>query len=633
MVFILSCKKKQGDNPEQNIQIAFLADVHLQDVYAHFSGDSFKGILNAGNNTYTTIRTMDAQLHSTRIFNENYFAFLAALNDIAKRKIKYVVLPGDFSDDGQPVHVKALKKILNDYADKYSIQFFITTGNHDPVKPYKSEGVKADYLGEGGRPQPVMSTKALYKTNNNKHEHSLVIVKEISQMGYDGITDFLQDFGFFPQKEYLYWETPFSSYNSHNYSYEQAFKEAGLEKRSYAINPVGNTVPDASYLVEPVKDLWLLAIDANVYVPKENNPNNNDPGNYNGAALGYKNVPLYKKHLIDWVEDVAKRAKKEGKILVAFSHYPMVEFHDNASTYLKKLFGKDRMQLERVPQDEIARIFADIGLKIHFAGHMHINDTGVKKTENGNTLVNVQVPTLAAYMPAYKLLTIKENALLEIETVPIDSVPDFKSFFPLYEKEYDFLKSVNKEMAWDTEILNSKTYHEFTNKHLKELVRLRFLKNDWPVNFRNFILNMNGENLLAFSISEKNFSYDDVLTTQFKDSLYTETNLEILKPLLLNNKLSTNDLREWTGFDLIFDFYRLKNADKLALNDIGEYRLQQYKLIARNLIDKHESDDQNSDGLNEDMYNFFKTFEAFTQGQPAVHFSVNLNTGEVKDMK
>ena len=63
---------------------------------------------------------------------KNYFAFLAALDDVAKRGVKYVVMPGDFSDDGQPLNVKGVKKILESYKEKYGLRFILTTGNHDP---------------------------------------------------------------------------------------------------------------------------------------------------------------------------------------------------------------------------------------------------------------------------------------------------------------------------------------------------------------------------------------------------------------------------------------------------------------------------------------------------------------------
>ena len=100
------------------VQVAFLSDVHLQDLFGTFSDNDYKGVLNPKTGKYVVLRTMASQLHSTRIFNENYFAFIAALEDIAKRNIKYVALPGDYTDDGQPIHVRGLEKILDQYRKK-----------------------------------------------------------------------------------------------------------------------------------------------------------------------------------------------------------------------------------------------------------------------------------------------------------------------------------------------------------------------------------------------------------------------------------------------------------------------------------------------------------------------------------
>ena len=151
-LFFSSCKEKEVE-AKGNVRIAFMSDVHLQDIYGTFSDTDYKGIKNPVTGKYNTIRTMKAQLHSTRLFNENYFAFLAALDDAVQRGIKIVALPGDFTDDGQPLNVRALRRILDTYSKKHNMTFLITTGNHDPVRPVEQDAGKKDFLGEGGRAQ------------------------------------------------------------------------------------------------------------------------------------------------------------------------------------------------------------------------------------------------------------------------------------------------------------------------------------------------------------------------------------------------------------------------------------------------------------------------------------------------
>src|SRR5690606_21546647 len=142
-------------------------------------------------------------------------------------------------------------------------------------------------------------------------------------------------------------------------------------------------------------------------------------------------VIKYRQYLIEWVAKVAKEAKRREKKLIAFSHYPMVDFNDGASEQINNLTIGEKLQIHRVPHEVVPRISADAGLNIHFGGRMLLNDTGVRTKEGGNTMVNIQVPSLAAYLPAYKILTIKKSNMVAHQPVVIDSVSHFDEFFDL----------------------------------------------------------------------------------------------------------------------------------------------------------------------------------------------------------
>ncbi|MBW1655165.1 metallophosphoesterase family protein [Flavobacterium quisquiliarum] len=596
LLSLYSCKSQQ--NTKKEVQIAFIADAHLQDIFAQFEDSNYRGIPNPVTGEYANIRTMNSQLHSTRIFNENYFAFLEALNDIVKKGIKHVVLPGDFSDDGQPVHVRGLRKILNEYSQKHGLSFYVTTGNHDVVRPFSQDAVKTDFLGKNGKEQIISSS--VNNFNKNKSELEPIITADIKNWGYKETINEMRDFGFFPKKTDLYWETPFSNYRYENYNFEEAQKESDLEKRTYLIKNTNLYLPDASYLVEPIKGIWLLAIDANAYVPNEKlSGKPNDPHDFSGANTGYNNVLIYKNHLLNWVKKVAEEAKQKGKILIAFSHYPMIDFNDDASPELKQLFGANKMQLQRVPDEEVAQQFADAGIQVHFGGHMHINDTGVRTSAKGNTLFNIQTPSLAAYMPAYKILTIHSNSDLEVETIVISKVNKFNSLFPFYEEEYAHLKEIDSKDIWQKEILNAKDYEEFTNWHLKELVRLRFLPEDFPADFLKSIVNLSG-----------------------KDLLLMNSNAVDIDSVLKSNSFTISDFESWNGFDMIFDFYRLKSADELAFSKIGKQRLKEYELICRQL---KKSDDPKLVLWAEIIY---KTMN----GEPSDHFKIDLKNNKIDNL-
>lgn len=144
------------------------------------------------------IRTMDAQLHSSSLFNENYFVFKEVLDNIAGRGIKLVALPGDYTDDGQPLNPEVLSKILKEYKENYGINFFITTGNHDPVRPQSVPGRKSDFLGRGGKEQPIFSEPGLF--NSNPGDNEVIVEAKLNMAGYKEILAMPGEHGFFPQQ-------------------------------------------------------------------------------------------------------------------------------------------------------------------------------------------------------------------------------------------------------------------------------------------------------------------------------------------------------------------------------------------------------------------------------------------------
>ncbi|WP_207536021.1 metallophosphoesterase family protein [Desertivirga arenae] len=595
-------------------EVAFISDVHFADLYGKLSGTTFKGPKNPKDGRNTLLRTMQSQLGSTRIFNENYFAFIAALDDVAKRGVRLVAFPGDYSDDGQAVHLRGLQRILQEYRQKYGMQFFITTGNHDPVGPFLKEAGKKDFLGAKGMSQPVFSKPGLYSPTT-PHEHPTAISADIAELGYEGIMDHLSEFGFFAQPQYKYWTTPFSSFSPDNYNYQKAREASLLSNRMYEVAP-GDTIPDATYLVEPVEGLWLLAIDGNVYLPRHDGKTKA----FSNAEAGYNNVITHKRHLLTWVKRISEMARQRGKTLIAFSHYPMVDYNDNASPEIAKLMGPDKWQLKRMPLPDVAREFINAGINIHFGGHMHINDTGVFSDDKGNTLVNIQTPSLAAYIPAYKLLKLKGEGKAEIETITIDKVKSFDKLFALYHMEYEFLSGKSDAAIWDKKILKSKTYKEFTRYHLEELVRLRFLPQDWPEYLREFLSKSSGQDLLLL-LSESSDS-SKVNQVRYKQDLMNR---------LEASKLKFAEFSKWNGMDLINDFYRLRSADQLALKDINPHRLQQYQFLANLCLDLNERKsitDQKEKGL----ILFFSIFNKFLKDSPANHFTVDLITGDIREL-
>ncbi|SEI07964.1 Calcineurin-like phosphoesterase [Rheinheimera pacifica] len=629
----------------QELQIAFMPDIHFHDIYANFSDGAFAGLPNSQSGKNATIRSMAAQLKSTRLFNENYFALLAALDDAASRGVKLIALPGDFSDDGQPLHIRGLAAILQHYSDTYGMQFFAAPGNHDPVRPFSRPAGKSDYLGADGYEQPIYSpgSAACAGTLPAAQSHSklsTICSEEVKELGYQEIMAQLAPFGFYPQPWYIYWETPYSDYTEHNYSANLASEQATYSQRQYEICLQGtggrykqpgysqcSMVPDSSYLVEPVEGLWLLAIDANVYLPQA------DGNGYAGAGnAGYNRMFSHKTQVTDWITQVVQRAEQAGKTLIAFSHYPMTEFYNGQSAAIAAQFGADSFQLARRPADNVSQLLADTGLKLHIGGHMHINDTGISKSPDGKVLVNVQAPSLAAYVPAYKLVTIKPQQKVEVQTVVLNDIPRYNELFEHYQQEHNRLTQQGAPL-WNKAILTAKNYREFTNWHLSELTRQRFLPQDWPAPLRDSLLVLNGRQMLVLSQLQNPLVVAPLLAElpTLQQSQNWQQATAVADTLAAEAGFTLQQFASWNGFDLAVDFYRLRNAGQLALQDISPQRLAQYQLLTRLLAAKAETA-TGSNSFARQFGDVFQLLQAFRHGESDMHFMLDLTNGNISEL-
>ena len=371
VMIVFGCGKEQGNEPVDpsiNEKIAIISDPHIMDVTGHPE----------------LVKSMEEEVLSTRLFNENIFAFRAALDDIAGKGIKTVVFPGDMTDDGQIVNQEAVKDILQRYEQEYGMMFFMTPGNHDPKVPFGRAVSYSCFLKEDGSTCTISSDS----------------FPGLWSAGHEQQAECYATFGYFPRKEYLYWETPFSSYDADSYNYAKALEESVPEMRRYTLTG-SESIFDTSYLVELHEGIWLLNIDSGAYPP-------DGKGGYNNSGEGYNNTLKYKPYLIPWIGKICREAEKRGKMLVAFSHFPLLDFNNGATEVIARCWGRDKFDIGRIPSEDITDSLLQAGVKLHFGGHMHINNTS-RKTIGNKTLTNIQVPSLAAGVPAYKILTINNK--------------------------------------------------------------------------------------------------------------------------------------------------------------------------------------------------------------------------------
>src|SRR5690606_30976040 len=143
-----------------------------------------------------------------------------------------------------------------------------------------------------------------------------------------------------------------------------------------------------------------------------------------------------------------------------------------------------------------------------------------------------------------------------------------------YQQEHNTLKKQAAPL-WNKAILTAKNYREFTNWHLSELTRQRFLPQDWPASLREALLALDGRQLLLLS-QLQNLPPLAQLPAELpalQHSPHWQQAFKAADTLATDAGFTLQQFAGWSGFDLALDFYRLRNAGSLALQDISPQRL------------------------------------------------------------
>lgn len=423
--------------------LAIIADPHLHNVKGNYRGDRIPvEHLPAG----MELRTLADTVQSTRLFNESEANFRAVLDDIAARGVRHVIVVGDYSDDGQDESVAASLALMRSYTDRFGIQFFSTVGNHD-VYAYSGRSLDRSFLlADGGT----------FLVSGAKPDGEGVLFNPA--MRCRSYAESLpRGLGFFRIGAELHWETPFGTSDD-------------LADRQYALASSGGhrirRFVDASYLVEPVEGVWLLSIDGNVFVPREGEFTSAEEEFDDSTDAGYNALVVHRPYLLKWVADVSRRAARLGKRLISFAHYPAVDPFDGTFDDEQRLFGRT-IFVRRTPTHATAALLAKAGLRLHFSGHLHIDNVSQQ-----DGIVNVAVPSTAGYPGGYRLLTLTDDGA-ELETVRTAGLPVNAAILSAYAVE------VEQSGLAVGDMLDAGDFDTFAIRHLREVVHHRFFAKEW----------------------------------------------------------------------------------------------------------------------------------------------------------
>ncbi|MBB5700781.1 3',5'-cyclic AMP phosphodiesterase CpdA [Ochrobactrum daejeonense] len=580
--------------------IAVIADAHFHDLYGDYD---FKGIETK--NGVMTARRLTDTVRSTRVFNESYQALRAALDDIARRQIRHVVLLGDYSDDGQIATLAALQRLLDSYRHAYGMVFTAVPGNHDIFGPAGRHHGKRLLNADGSYTFVASSAEFI------DHEaNGFVLTPKMYCKGYPEGLQAITGLGFFHRDGDLYWETPFGTDDAPEHRLYNVTSPDGRNRYS---------LMDASYLVEPAPGLWLLMLDVNVFAPRNGNFAGGEAQAFvDSTNAGWNAVIEHKHFLFQWMQDVARRACEGGKCLLTFSHYPTIDMLNGTTADEFSLIGPTGA-VKRTPAPATAQTIANTGIGVHFSGHLHINDTA-QAVSGRDWLINVGVPSLVAFPPAFKIVKTDGNSI-EIETAMLDGLARDAHLDAQYRTE---LALTRKDVGT---ILDTPDYGSFLSEHVQQLVIHRYLRKEWPKDLAAIAKVLTLADLV-FLVNQPSSMDMDEATGIFTMTPKGHCSEDEIRIFCAEHTLHGETLQAVSFLELLGDWYRLRKASELAFGWICPHRLRIYQTF----IALFASRTDKLGSLHEKIGILLRMMGAYMGGLPSRNFRIDLGDGSIQPL-
>lgn len=130
---------------------------------------------------------------------------------------------------------------------------------------------------------------------------------------------------------------------------------------------------------------------------------------------------------MDWVKKHTEKAKEKGAIVTCSTHRPIV-----APSPAYEVVGKGHTFSDG---EKRIKELADMGVRLFFSGHSHIQCMREVVSEKGNKIYSVHTSSLAAFPPKMRKITVDtDNGTVDIRTIDID-LPDLGMTFTEYARK------------------------------------------------------------------------------------------------------------------------------------------------------------------------------------------------------
>jgi len=304
-----------------NTKFAVISDLHYYDNSLGTTGVAFENVLKS----------------DRKLLKDSADLLNFAVDNILKYNVKFVLVPGDLTKDGELLchqkAAKALSKLTN-----HGVKVYVIPGNHDINNPLS------------------------YKYEGNVE----IRVPNITPNEFSDI-----------------------------------YKDCGYNSTIYR-DP--NTL---SYVVEPVDNLWVVALDTCRY--KENKPRHKE------IVSGKLSQDEEK-----WLCDILKKAKLNKKAVIVLEHHGLVE-HWTGQNKLDPAFLIQNYK-------HVGKFVASYDVRLAFTGHYHAQDITLGNFDNDGFIYDIETGSLVTPPCPVRYCSINENKITIKSDFLIDKLHPNTSF-------------------------------------------------------------------------------------------------------------------------------------------------------------------------------------------------------------
>jgi hypothetical protein len=182
---------------------------------------------------------------------------------------------------------------------------------------------------------------------------------------------------------------------------------------------IARDVHSLSYVAEPVRGLWVIAMDSCRY-----GENIDDP------VTGGK----FFEETLGWIKEMLKKAHSEEVSVLGMMHHGLLEHFSG-----QKLFFSDYV-IDK--WNTIAGEFAELGLKVVFTGHFHAQDIVRMDTDTGDSgfIVDIETGSLVTFPCPYRIIYLGSDQTLSIATRKITQIDYDTGGIPFQDYAREFLE-------------------------------------------------------------------------------------------------------------------------------------------------------------------------------------------------